>query len=181
MKRIFCIFLFLLISANLLGAKDIEFTLYKDFLQKLIDKIFPISLIEGDMGEGGASPFSYKVEIHNPVLYIYSNYIQVDAETSLSSAFGDKKFSTKCRLIPVFNQKSNNIELKVIEGKIDLLFNKNINLGTLDLAPYLSGIKIPLKTEDIKVKNKKIKSRFKNVVFQLFKDKVVVNSEIEVE
>lgn len=176
LKRILLAVFLFVFATQPASPKDIELVLYKDFLEKLINKIFPINLT----GEK-ISPV-YKVYLNNPVLSIQPRYIQVDSVVNLSSVFGSQTFPSRCKLVPVYNSK--NIELKVIEGIVDLKIDSNgevINLGTIDLAQYISNIKIPLEINNISIKDKTVKSQCRNVTFQLLKDRVVVNSEIVIE
>lgn len=168
MKRSLLVISFILFSQTIF-SKDIELILYKDFLQRLINKVYPINL------SGTSSP-GYRIDIDSPVLSIQPKYIQVDSVVSITSVFGNQTFPAKCKLIPIY--ANNNIELKVIEGRVDLDI---INLGTLELAQFISNIKIPLEINNFKVKDKTIKSQCRDVTFQLFKDRIVVTSEILVE
>lgn len=168
MKKLLLFILLILLSQTGF-PKDIELILSKDFLQKLMDKVFPINL-------AGAVSSGYTIDLNNPVLSIQPKYIQLDSTVTISSVFGNQAFSTRCKLIPIY--VNNNVELKVVEGKVDL---QELNLGTIELAQYISNIKIPLEINNFKVKDKTIRSQCKNVTFQLLKDKVVIASEVLVE
>lgn len=171
MRKTCSIIIFFLLISQSVYSKDIELVLYKDFLQKLVNKVFPINL------SGTSSP-GYRIDINNPVLSIQPKYIQLDSTVSLVSVLGNQTFPTRCKLIPIYNPANNNIELKVIEGRVDLAA---FNLGTIELAQYISNIKIPLEINNFDVKDKTIKSRCKNVSFQLLKDRLIVNSEVLIE
>lgn len=177
MKKILFISILLIFFTKEAFSRDVEFVLYKEFLQKLMDKIFPIDLT-------GQSMPVYKIDIDSPVLSIYPKYIQLDSVVNLSSIFGNQTFPSKCKLVPVYNQVNNNIELKVIEGRVNLEFNSNgqlINLGVVDLSQYISNIEIPLKINNFNVKNKTVKTKCKNVVFELLGDRIIVNSDVIVD
>lgn len=169
-KKCLIVVFFLLISQSIY-PKDIELILYKDFLQKLVNKIFPINL-------SGSYSSGYKIDINNPVLSIQPKHIQLDSTVSLISVFGNQTFPTRCKLIPIYNPVNNNIELKVIEGKVDLAA---FNLGIIELAQYISNIKIPLEINNFDVKDKTIRPKCRNVTFQLLKDRLIVNSEVLIE
>lgn len=168
-------------------SKNLELILYSDFLQKLISKVFPINLSEGSVPgfqKGSSKLIGYRLDINNPILSIQSKYIQVDASVNFSSFFGNQTFPARCKFIPVFNQENDNIEFKVIKGRVNLEFDSNgevIKLGELDLSPYISGIKIPLEFNRISIKDKTIKPRCSNVVFQLLKDRIIVSSDMVIE
>lgn len=165
MKKLLLIILFTFLT-QIGFSKDIELIFYKDFLQKLINRVFPINL------SGTSSP-GYRIDIDNPVLSIQPKHIQIDSVVNITSVFGNQTFPTRCKLIPVY--VNNSVELKVIEGKVDLAV---INLGTLELAQYISNIKIPLEINNFSVRDKTIRPKCRNVTFQLLKDRVIVNSEV---
>lgn len=181
------IFFIITIFINQIFAKDIEFILYKGFLQKLMDKIFPINISEGyipGLQINESNPLSYKIDIHSPILSIQPRYIQVDAKVNLSSIFGNQTFPATCKFVPIYDSSKNNIEFKATEGKVNLNSNSNgiqINLGVIDFVQYISTIKIPLEINNINHKNKTIKTRCKDVKFQLLKDRVIITSEVVVE
>lgn len=187
---IICLFFLLVFFSNAVCAKDLELVLHKTFLQKLVDKVFPMKFSESYSPSlqipnmEGALSLEYKVDIYKPVLSMYANYIQLDATSSMVSFFGNKKFPVRCKMIPIYNSADNNVELKVIEGRLDLDIDSNgssINLGSIDFSHRISNIRIPLQMNNIVVQNKTIKPRFNNVTFQFFKDKIIMNSEVLVE
>lgn len=187
MKKIILIIIISILFCQQTFSKNLEIILYKDFLQKLMDKVFPINLSESrvpDFQKSNSNLLGYKLDINNPVLSIKPKYIQVDASVNFSSILGNQIFPARCRFVPIFNQAKNNIEFKVIEGKVNLEFNSNgeiINLGVVDLSPYISNIKIPLEIDNISIKDKTIRPRCSNVVFELLKDRVIVGGEMVVE
>lgn len=180
-------FFIIILFSQYIFAKDIEFILYKGFLQKLMDKIFPINISEGyipGLQINESNPLGYKIDIHSPILSIQPKYIQVDAKVNLSSIFGNQTFPATCKFFPIYDSLKNNIEFKATEGKVNLNSNSNgmqINLGVIDFVQYISTIKIPLEINNINHKNKTIKPQCKNVKFQLLKDRVIITSEVVVE
>lgn len=185
-------FLFILFVSfsSAVYAKDLELVLHKTLLQKLVDKMFPMKLSESYSpslqipGMDGALSLEYKVDIYKPLLSIYANYIQLDATSSMISVLGNKKFPVRCKMIPVYNPEDNNVELKIIEGRLDLDIDSkgsSISLGSIDFSHRISNIKIPLQMNNIVVQNKNIKPCFKNVTFQLLKDKVIMTSEVLID
>lgn len=176
MTKLISIVVILILLTQSGFSKDIELILYKGFLQRLVNKIFPVNLT----GENVSTV--YKVYLNKPVLSIQPKYIQIDSTVNISSVFGHQMFPSRCKLVPIYNSKE--IELKVIEGKVDLRFTasgKVVDLGTIDLSQYISNIKIPLDIDSFNVRNKTIKSQCRNVRFQLLKDKVIVHSEVILE
>jgi hypothetical protein len=173
-------------NASLLPAKDLEIVLYKDFLQKLMNKVFPIDLSESNTSGFAASvniPLGYKLEAENPVLTIQKKYIQVDADVNFSSFLGNQTFPARCKFVPVFDPAKNKILFKVIEGKVNLELSasgKTIDLGKVDLSSYISSIQIPLEINTINIKGKTVKLKCKNAVFQLCQDKIILNGEMYV-
>lgn len=171
-------------------AGDLQLVLHRTFLQKIMDKRFPIQVSEAysDTWQipniGKSVSLGYKVDVSKPVLSIQPQYIQIDAVTNLNSVFGNRSFPTRCKFIPVYNSVSNSIEFKVVEGKIDLEFKSggaDINLGSVDLSQYLTEIKIPLQMNSFTIKEKNIKPRCENVTFKLLNDKIIVDGDIEID
>jgi hypothetical protein len=173
-----------------LYSKDLELVFHKNFLQKLVDRIFPLNITESYAPSlqipnmNGSLSLGYKIDVYKPVLTIFTNYIRLDATAKITSAFGDRVFPLRCKMVPVYNSANNRIELKTMEGVVDLTVGRDdssVSLGAIDLSRHISNIKIPLQVNSILVQNKSVKPRFKNVVFYLYKDRIVMSSDVAVE
>jgi len=181
-------FSFLFLFYGDLYSKDFELVFHKSFLQKIVEKIFPLTLKESYApglkipNMDGSLSLGYKVDIEKPVLTIFKNCIMLEATSKIVSDFGNNSFPVRCKMVPAYNSKSNCIEFKTQEGTADMYLgtgNSYMSLGSIDISQYISNIKIPLKIENVLINDKYIKPQFKNVVFQFYKDKIVMDSDIK--
>jgi hypothetical protein len=191
MKKVFTMVFTLLILFSIpLYAKDLELIFHKKLLQNIVDKIFPLHISKSYESNikissmGGDISLGFKVDIYNPLISIKTNSIQMDASSKVSSFLGENTFPVKFKMAPVYNEKNNNIELKIIEGSINAeneSVNNTLGLGSLDLSKYFTNIKVPLKLNNIEVQNKILKPKCKNIEFQYFKDKITMSGDVIIE
>ena len=178
---------FLILGWNV-QAKDIELILYKHFLQNVMEKVFPVRLTKNFSlgipleGIGEQLSFNYKIAIRDPKLTIFDKYIKVDATVDCMTDFGKQTFPGVCKFIPVFDDVSNRIKLKVIEGNIKVKINLPstiIDIGKLDISQSISNITIPLEYGKVHISGKSLKPRCSNVSIKLYQDKIVVEGDIQ--
>ncbi len=170
-------------------AKDLELVLYRSFLQKLMNGVFPVRIEKSykpqvSLGQiGNLLAFDYTLSLRDPVLVIHGKYIQVNADIDLLSPLGKHTFPGRCRFVPVFNKSKNLIEFKVTEGTVRVKIDTDsvvLDLGTVDISPFISNIKLPLEYGKITVSGRQLRPQCEDVGFRLYKDRVVVTGDIEI-
>lgn len=193
MKKIFVLlflcFCCVLNTYSYAGDKDVELVLYSSFLQKLVATVFPITFTKEFKPDLPIKEleeqlsFNYKISIAKPVLYIYSHHIQIDATVETISPLGVHTFPGRCRFVPQYNKSNKQVEFKVLSGVIHVKLRTKgavIDLGEVDISPFIKKIKIPLNFGSFKVGKKTLQSQCRDVIFKFYRDKVVVESKVEI-
>lgn len=192
MKKILFVFIAFMLIIQLGAvsyADNVELVLHKDFIQNLMNSVFPLTFKETytpniQLSHGSdVLSFDYSIIINDPVISIKPDYIQLDATVDWVSLLGKQSSKGKFKFVPVFNKDSKHIEFRVIEGKFDLKVNLGgnvIDLGEIDISKEISDIKIPLEYNNIKISEKNISVSCENVTFKLLDDRIIVNSEVKI-